>query len=440
MKITKDLTTSRSSGTRLKITAVLLCAVVGGGCTAKKTKDDSAASTTTNSSGGGGSFGSANTIKDLNLAGVLAIDLPASIEGKGQAAALRLTGGGKSYEACKLRQEIRDAMVNLKMASSTLCNIQSFPSLGLGKKFNLDFTKMASPDRPALRLEGDTPPPAGQEPGHEGEGADMPASMQIWADNSNPSKLNVYLCNDRKLMQHFAIDKVDASGKTKGAVTIKFEPDEQMKFYQSMSFDTTNGNETKFNLKETIDSPEYKGRRLLAMDLAGTGVSKVASSFGGSMAMGEEPATNWSFSSIGAFDQDFGSVIWAEKFGDFDHSAKAHFDGIGQIVDENNAVFREGGKVHLTESSIPKPLPAEFKPDFVPGAWDCQGTVDFDMSSVGPENTNENSCEAAWNEIAEVDCGDANAPEGDYAFSDDDITLSSEDYEEASSYEGIPEE
>ena len=433
-------------------TGVLLVAISSSACTAKKKTDDSENKSDSSGSGSGSdkSFGGAKTLKDLNLAGFLAIDLPDSVTGKSGSTGLRLLAT-KSIEACRIRQQIRDSLSQLTMASQTVCMIQGLPGASFGKKLNIDFSKMDN-------VEAGGPPPGGAGgPPSGGAGGpppmlrltddpgmpDMPQSMQFWADNSNPDKLQIYFCQDRKLVQHYSIAKVSDDKKVKGSVNLKLSMGDELDLHSFLAFDqVTDPGRTSVTIKERVKAgaPGQSAifRRMLAMSLADTGVSRVATSE--SASNGDAPdAVSFSQSSSGAFDANFGSVIsvYAEdgtQDGASD-SSQAYFDGMGNALSkaDHPEQFGPNGRVAVAESSIPKPLRADFKPDdFAPGSWDCQGTSELAFDA--PPEAEMNSCQQAFDDISEVNCEQGT----DYSEGEA-VVISEDEFKDPENFATVPE-
>lgn len=382
------------------------------------------------SSGGGSNPAVNNTVasdvtslKDLSLSGVLAISLPASVVGG--STSLNLDGSNKSFEACKLRQEMREGLSNIAEASTMLCMLENDPGIKFGTKYNVDFSAMtggggAPPSGGGGMPPGELPPGDFPPPGVPALrlANGLPDSMQIWIDNSSADKLTVYMCQDKKLSQMIEVTAAK-KGQAKGRMIMDQSltlGDFAMTFSRAMSFDsnyTTEGTSV-VTLKELVGTSsgqfgEEKARRLLALSLSETGVSKVLSSFAGTSA-----GVTSSFSSIGAFDKDFGSVIAKGSFqpsiGDaVEFSNESFFDGSSFVVDPNTYpdAFGAAGKVKVAAADLPGFLSETFKPESFPvGAWDCTGTTDLDFNAGADAGASSaiTSCTGEFDQLAEQDC------------------------------------
>lgn len=380
-----------------------------------------------------------SSLQDLSLTGILKISLPDSVKGSGTASSLKLTGT-KSFEACKLRQEMREGLSNIAQVASTFCFLESDPSLKFGKKYNIDFSSMMPDDGAGETPTGGAPttgapttdgatPPDGFDPGAAPTGLrlanGMPESVQIWIDNSTANKLIVYMCQDKKLSQMIEVTGAK-KGEAKGSLIMKQEMsfgDFSFKFHRTMAFDSnyTEAGRTLLTLKELIDTSSTKfgsekARRLLSLSLADKGVSKVLSSFSGKME-GSEVA----FASVGAFDTDFGEVIAKGSFSDpeggdpFEFSGESFFDGKSFVVDPeaHPTAFGTDGKVKIEASSVPGYLSESFSPDDFPaGAWDCTGTTDLTLDTTSASSSGASSCSESWAELSEEDCDAGDFAEG----------------------------
>lgn len=366
--------------------------------------------------GGGAGTEDVSSLKDLGLSGVLKISLPDSVKGSGNAAGLRLNDG-KSFEACELRESVREGLSSIAEVSTTLCMLEDEDSIVFGEKLSISFD-FDYDDLPDLDFPEDGAPPPNGPPSAPLTGdLGLPDTVQIWIDNSEQSegKLTVYLCMDEVLEQMIEIEGA-SQGKAKGRMILKSNMSfggMDFEYHRTMDFDNklTDPDRTTISLKEliSITSDAFdteKLRRMIAMDLSDTGVSKVISSNNGAMF-----GTDMAFASVGFFDLDFGSVMATGKvsFGanedPFEFSNASYFDGASNIVDPSDfpAAFGNSGSVKVESSMVPGYLPENFQPDGFPaGAWDCSGTreIDFNIASQGSGG----SCEAEWDELTESDC------------------------------------
>lgn len=365
-------------------------------------------------------------MKDLSLTGVLALTLPDSVKGNGTTASLKLAAQ-KSFEACQLRDEMREALSNIAMLKSQICFIENDPAIKFGKKYNIDLSSMMSggggapggpgaPDGPGApggpEAPGgeDTPPPFPLTNNNSG----LPDSMQVWIDDSVAGKITVYMCQDKSLSQMISITGAK-SGVAKGEMIIK-QSMQGMSFHRTMNFDSkyTDADRTSLTIKElissSISSQSFSARRILSLSLSDQGVSKVLTSFTGNMGSGDS-----SFASVGAFDKDFGSVI-AKGSLPLDNEAltfsnESFFDGKSNVVDPANYpdAFGAQGKVSLGVESVPGYLASTFTPDEFPSdAWDCSGTEDIDLGAASSAGTppDMSACMESWAELSEESCND----------------------------------
>lgn len=403
------------------------------------------------------------SLKDLSLTGVLAIDLPDAVTGNGTAAGLRLAGQ-KSFEACQLRDQMREALSNIAMVKSQFCFIENDPSITFGKKYNIDLSSMTG--GPGGDPTGDPTTAPGGDP-TTGPGGDptsgpgdfgppptlrlaengMPSSIQVWIDNATAGKITVYMCQDKVLSQMISITGAKA-GQSKGSVVMK-QSFSGMEFHRTMNFDNklTDADRTSITIKELINVSEgtmsFSARRLLSLSLADTGVSKVLASYTGDVGDGET-----SFASIGAFDKDFGSVI-AKGEMTFNNepmtfSNESFFDGKSYVVDPASypAAFGTGGKVALKPESVPGFLGASFKPDDFPAdAWDCSGTEDIELGAApaGGEAPDMSACMESWDELSEESCYDAAFAQGEQVAIDESAQVDAEQFEGFTEEDVAPE-
>ncbi|MFW7379681.1 MAG: hypothetical protein ACOH5I_12790 [Oligoflexus sp.] len=380
-----------------------------------------------------GDVGSVTSLKDIGLSSVLMITLPESVKGEGNAAGLRLDGG-KSFEACELRESVREGLDNITQIASTVCMLENDPSITFGEKLSVTFPDMGGDfgdpgEGPGGEGPGGEFPggegPGGEGPGGEGPGGEFPGlrltqgeemsfpeSMQIWIDNEKQSegKLTIYMCMDNELNQMIEIEGA-ADGKAKGRMIVKMDLGGSMVIHHTATFDNrlTDANRTAISMKQLMSfSANDKLRRMLAMDLRDEGVSKVLSSYSGSM--GEAGET--SFASVGLFDLDFGSVLATGSMTianeEVEFSNASYFDGVSNLVDPSlyPDAFGEEGTVKLEASMVPGYLPASFTPDDFPeGAWDCSGTTEIELS-MDDSSAGGEACMEDWAELTENNCFD----------------------------------
>ncbi|WP_176737052.1 hypothetical protein [Oligoflexus tunisiensis] len=388
------------------------------------------------------------SLKDLSLTGVLAITLPDSVKGNGTAAGLRLAGQ-KSFEACQLRDQMREALSNIAMVKSQFCFIENDPNITFGKKYNIDLSSMSGGPGgdPGSGPGGDPGSgPGGSGPGGSGPGDftppglrlqdfEMPTSIQVWIDNSTAGKITVYMCQDKVLSQMISVSGAK-EGVSKGTVVMK-QSLSGMTFHRAMNFDNkyTDADRTSVTIKELIDVSQgdqsFSARRLLSLSLADTGVSKALASFTGNMGQGES-----SFASIGAFDEDFGSVI-AKGSMTFESqpmtfSNESFFDGKSYVVDPADypEAFGDDGKVALKPESVPGFLGADFTPDEFPAdAWDCTGTEDIELGTESSGDADMSACTESWAELSQESCYDAAFAQGEAVQIDESKQVDAEEFE-----------
>lgn len=382
----------------------------------------SKSSSSTEGGAGGSVDADVTNLGALKLSTVLNVQLPDSVKGTGTEASLRLLDKQKSFEACELRQKVRDALSSISQVSSTLCHLEQ-ASLEFGKKYNITFPDMGDGDMPdGPDGPGDTPPPnLPPLPAMRltQAGPTMPSSIQLWIDDSKKAEgvLKVYMCMDKTLNQYFEITGA-ASGKAKGSIIMKGDMDMgdmSTSYHRTASFDnnfTTDG-KTSITVKElmSMTSSQFgteSMRRLLALDLNESDVSKVTGSFAGNM-MGMDQT----FASVGHFNEAFGVALAKGKIGDGDQageefSNKSFFDGKGYVVDPANHddVFGAGGALDVSNATVPGYLGSDFTPSGFPAdAWDCQdATEDFDLDVTAGDQT---SCDEDWDQIPDMSCFDA---------------------------------
>ncbi len=407
---------------KLGVASLLL---VAAGCSKSSSKDGG--------TDGGTNSGEVSDLKGLNLSSVLALDLPASVKGTGTAASLSFADEVKSFEACELRQKVREALSNISQAGSMICHLEQ-ASLKFGKKYNVKFPTMGTPGGetppggPGNVPQGPGPGPGEMPPGGPGmpppmptlrlAGPTMPESLQLWIDDSKKADgvLKVYMCTDKKLTQYFEITGT-AAGKAKGKIMMKGDMNMgsmSLSYHRAALFDNnfTADGKTSITVKElmSISSDQFgteSMRRLLALDLDKAGVSKVTGSIAGNQ-MGVDQA----FASVGIFSETFGAAVAKGKAQGgtevgSEFSNKSYFDGAGYVVDPANHsdVFGEGKILNIDTTAVPGYLSADFKPeDFPAGAWDCSGTEeDFDLN---PTSGGQASCDEEWNQIPDTNCFD----------------------------------
>jgi hypothetical protein len=393
---------------------------------------------------------SASTMDDLDLSSVLSLQLPDSVKGAGEAAALRLNGGKKSFETCRLRMEMKEGLGNISQAATTFCHLEK-AKMGFGKKYSVKFKMpsggnlklqdmgdMGPGDAPtegdpmtgSVPAPGDTSVPTAGSGGPSGPGEmemEMP-SIQVWVDDSKKltdGKIRLYMCQDEKLQQFVEIEGA-GTGTSKGSILMKGEMDMgdmSMAFHRAALFDngfTTEGT-TAITVKErvTVKSTQFGDqdqRRMLSLVLPKDGISRVASSFAGKRD-GQEDA----FSSIGFFDDKFGAAIARGKIsaqmggqvgGDFSNSS--FFDGKGYIVDPDShpEQYGAGKPLFIDPAKVPGFLPADFKPEDLPAdAWDCKG-ADEELE-IDPTDSSHAACEEDWNQLSQESCFDAAFAQGE---------------------------
>jgi hypothetical protein len=169
-------------------------------------------------------------------------DVPASVAGTGSGVDTKagqvqiqyLKSASKSREACEVRDQIRQAKMQIDGIAMQLCYIESQKGLTAGGKYKMKFKPPTPSGGPALALQelppggptaptepptgapgGQMPDPsAGGPPPAGAEGEDM--TLSVFLDNSAKEKFTVYMCDNGKLSQK--IELVGAAGSgSKGA-------------------------------------------------------------------------------------------------------------------------------------------------------------------------------------------------------------------------------
>jgi hypothetical protein len=364
-------------------------------------------------------------VSQLKISESFAIDIPESVAAQGPGiesqngsiavTALTQEQGSKSFEACRVRQEMFQAISELKGVGHDLCMIEAnSDKIKLGIKYKLQF--------PEGTFDDEDNPEAGPQPSH----------MNLWVDNSQPERVTVYMCIGDTLERKFIVTGLNDQG-AKGTYKF-FGVGAKSKFAHEGFYDDkfSDPNRTKIIqnnvFSETIEAEGESSepdidtihRKNVSLDLSEAGISAVK--------LSErilDKAVDGSFTrtmvltTAARIGPNIGGLLFAETQEEetpdsgssetpvFGKRFRSFFDNAGQLFKEEvSAAFQAGGKFHMTGKDLPKPLGAAFEvAAFGAGDWDCTGTeVEVDMSdSKGGE-----ACEQKFDEsYDDEDCEEA---------------------------------
>ena len=377
-----------------------------------------------------------DTLSNLQLARSVSPEVPKSVAGSGEgvqaAGTLQvqyLVGAAKSREACYIRDQIRQAKMQVDGIAQQLCFIESQKGMKAGGKYKMKF---AAPADAALRLE-DVPPPlpdpdATGAPGGGGAsevplpsaspdaspsapsgspesgapGAPQEETFAIFLDNTVKGKFTVFMCSDGKLVQKIQLKGASTAGSqgTYKAIISGQGFDASM----MGAFDNGVGSEgrqrllSQMTFKIDMGTVSSYMRANMELDLSATKVSvvKVASesstSAGDFSAAHKELGTAFIGPNLGAalfqrtFDDShpsiFGLVPQALTTGSNIETSRAFFDSSGkELAKDSSTSYADGGALNVKESDLPKLVPDSFKVAFEASDWDCSGTTDFTMDT-----------------------------------------------------------
>jgi hypothetical protein len=370
-------------------------------------------------------------IESLNLTGALQLQLPSALTES--SSSLRLTGG-KSLEACLMRESIKQSKMMLDGITGILCHIEAesskieegkpklFKLAGMGLRLQdmdptttgtidpttggMDPTTTGTIDPTTSGGSGDPTggsgaPTGGTGGAPEGMGGDQYIGVSM---KQTGDVLDVYVCEgsdakEMKLSQHFKIEgskKITKDGKEVGASKGEMRLSSDMggiTFGATVSFDAFHtdpkvyDSEFKVRLEGDFggmglnDSMKMDMAQLMKLKVVDGGVSTVGLSDRGEM-MGFSTKN----ASIGKFDATHGNVVGSFNQQTFDSDVKACVDNDSVLVDCADAKFQEGGNLYITASEVPSFLPADFAAA-KPKGFDCDidwGTaVEMDPASEG---------------------------------------------------------
>jgi hypothetical protein len=357
-------------------------------------------------------------IESLNLTGALQLQLPSALTET--SSSLRLTGG-KSLEACLMRESIKQSKMMLDGITGILCHIEAESKNieeGKPKLFKLagmGLRMVSGPEMPGGGVpEGMEGAPEGMEGAPEGMGGDptggaggapegMGGDQYIGVSMKKTGEvLDVYVCEgsdakEMKLSQHFKITgskKITKDGKEVGASKGEMRLSSDMMgvtFGATVNFDAfhtdpkTYDSEFKVRLEGEfgmgVSSMKMDMAQLMKLKVIDGGVSVVGLSDRGEM-MGFSTKN----ASIGKFDSTHGNVVGSFNQQSFDSDVKACVDKDSTLVDCTDAKFQDGGDLYITASEVPSFLPEDFAAA-KPKGFDCDiewGTaVEMDPASEG---------------------------------------------------------
>lgn len=352
----------------------------------------------------------ADSIDDFNLTNALSISVSDAVAGKGSYSLSQLTRG-KSAEACRIRQTMKQSIMMLEGIKSSLCHIEvEAKKIGFNKPV-------------LLAIEGMGGGGEGEEEMPEGPGEEAPALARqssttylgIYVDTKKKNGVKVYMCSgDRKtdldLTQTFKIVGSHKK-KSKGQMLLSFDMG-GMTFAAAVGFDT---GYTKKNREDVELKIKFGGSiegfgdigfaNYLKMSAENDLISIVTSESG---EFGD-PMKN---AAAAIFDNDHGHVFYSlnttHEETEFTSETEACVEADGTFVDCDGKKFAKGGDLYLTVKDVPGFLSKSFTPD-KPAGFKCNDqewkVVKLDLSDPASEKKHA-KCSESNTPFEEEDCWD----------------------------------
>lgn len=375
---------------------VLFTMLSSAACSKKSSSTDGTAT------GGAGSTTIANpdvkasNIADLNLTGVLQLDLPESATGAGSTGLVGLLNGQKSVEACRMRQSMRQSIQMIDMIRMSLCHIEAeASSIAFNKPVLLSMGGSAGGEEPGEMPEGEIPegevptgeipagetPPDGFDPNNPPEVPGLKLTQGagelfgVYVDTTDAEAVNVYMCSgstkeDMTLSQVFRITGSE-DNRSKGEMILS-QAMGDMNFGASVAFDAGHTTEGTFAMEMKMkfsDGGENSFASFLNMKLVDGGVSFIQTADSGDFG-----GQNMNNSAAARFGEDAGMVLFALDTSyqgqEFKSEAAACVDGAGYMIGCDDAQFQDGGDLYTATTDVPGTLPADFEAT-KPSGFDC---------------------------------------------------------------------
>ena len=352
-------------GVGVAVAMTLSCAAKDASKTEDTTSTDPAAGT--GSTTATNKVASATSIADLKLAGALAIKLPEAFGGSASSPALRLLGGKKSSEACRMGETIRQATRSLGEVGGFFCHLEvEKDRIKFGKKYRIMTSR--------------------------GEFA------RIFVDNSQAAsgKLTVSFCqkdsgDGHSGKQFITIDSLSDAGP-KGSILNTGAESSQgspQSFESAVEFDMSVAGLVNVlaKLRHESSGQIFTNGIDLSLKNAGVSVMKLASK--------GTDSQKGAFYDRGSalFDATNGSAVFQSKGSDqggsYDFSRRAHFNKSGDAL----VAADIGADLQPTTASLPAYLPDDFRPA-APTGWAGQDCADYEEDvTLDPMSASHAACD-----------------------------------------------
>jgi hypothetical protein len=321
-----------------------------------------------------GGSGGPTSLSDLKLSQAMQLALPSNLQKaagvKTGQANLALSTQKKSSEACEAVQLIDQELTNARSNGTFLCHLE-VEKLELGKKYNVTWRNL----------------PAGE----------SNLDSQIWVDNTDPSDLKVYYCDNKKLAMKFSIVDYSGPGVFKGTSQMKFESEESEGSYTYMSdsqydFTIPGRKIVKSSSKSSGTQPSltYEYQVYSDIQLVDAGVSSLLVSQGGSSTMSGETFPSDEQMAV-LFNGQLGQALAKDSEGSY---KRATFNAEGYKVDASQAI----SEIVVDKNKLPAKLASTFSPGS-PTGWDCSttDTVTVDFAAEDKKSAHD-ACDLEWPE------------------------------------------
>lgn len=366
----------------------------------------------------------ATSVSDLNLAGVLNLNLDSSITGTGTSLTSLLAP--KSAEACRVRQSIKQSVDMLQGIKAMLCHVEAESTkIGFNKpvllKLEMPGGAPGDGDTPELPEgpDGDLPdgPPAMPSPGLKLAGDASAQYMGIYVDTTDANATKVYMCSGEdkaalKLTQSFTILSAEDK-KSKGEMLLDNSMGD-MTFAAAIAYDAgytkagTTALEFKVKFGGSFQGETNSMAQYLNLQLVDGGVSTIKNSDSGNF-MG----SSMNNAGIAKFDDKSGQIIFAldTSYGGqaYNETKQSCVDAAGYVVACSDAKFTSGGDLYVTGDDVPGFLGESFSPT-APSGFDCAAAqwteVAIDLTDTTTMAAHE-KCDEAIGDFSDENCWDA---------------------------------
>ena len=320
----------------------------------------------------------ATNVADLKLSSSLNLTLPDSLaSAAGQSASLALDDfnltGKRSSEACRTVQQVKQLMDNLSSSAGTMCHLEAESAqFVFGEKYDITLTEGGQTDK-----------------------------MQLWADNSSPGQLTVYVCHAGSLREKIVVNSSNSVGASGSVSHLGGEGGST--WSSNISFDFTTSGVKIVSGQNIFSDDSNKFATDSSLTFRDSGVSTMTMSNKGSSAEFGSFADRGAVRHNGTMGQAMFKGTGSHNSQTYDFSSRSTFDKDGYAVANSSAT----SDVTVPATELPAFLADSFSID-APSGWDCTGGKSI---IVNADTSAHQACQHSHN--MNFDCFGAEFAQGD---------------------------